>query len=136
MNQHRSNHGQHSRPPLEWEVLAVYEGPEPVLDPKMPERVREKAKRIAACQVSMASAGFDHRNNIDRVKFSYKLGFMDNGRFAPTSHIPDERVAEFVAVLQKASAEAKVVHANAVKKTKGQLAAAIGEQIKSPPKVP
>lgn len=127
-----SNHRTQGRPPLEWQVAGVFVGPEPVVPDKAPEFVKAKARRYAACQVSVASAGFDHKNQVDRLKFSHKLGWLDpeTQRFEPITNLPDERVAEFVVALQKAAAEAKIVHANSMKKVKGQLAASISEQMK------
>jgi hypothetical protein len=102
-----------------------------VIPERAPDHVKEKARRYAACQVSIASAGFDHKNKVDRVKFSYKLGWFVDEYFTPTSNIPDERALEFVEALQKAISSAKVAHNNAVKKTQGKLAASIGEQMKA-----
>ena len=124
----------HNRPPnrpgLEWEVLAVFtvDPAEPV-PTDAPEHVKAKARRRAACQVSMAAAGFDHKLKIDRVEFSYRMGWDDNGTFVPLNFIPHRRGAEFLAALTKALAEAAVLHANAQKKAQGKLAASIREQV-------
>lgn len=127
MNNHRTN----GRPPLDWQPVGVYTGPDPVVPEKAPDHVKAKARRHAAVQVSIASAGFDHKEGIDRVKFSYRLGWLDNENFQPASNIPDERVTEFIEALQKVAANAKIAHSNALKKAKGQLASSIGEQMKA-----
>lgn len=126
------NNRTQGRPPLEWQTVGVFTGPDPIVPEKAPEHVKAKARRYAACQVSVASAGYDHRNQTDRVKFSYKMGWFDDAtqRFEPVSNMPDERITEFLVALQKASSEAKLAHANSMKKVKGQLAASIGEQLK------
>lgn len=119
------------RPSLEWQIAGVFTGPTPVVPENAPDHVKARAKRYAACQVSVASAGYDHKNQTDRIRFSYKLGWFDDEaqRFEPVSNLPDERVLEFIEALRVASSEAKVAHTNAIKKTKGQLAASIGEQM-------
>lgn len=109
--------------------MAVFLGPEPVVPDNLPEHVKVKARRYAACEVQIASAGFDHKLGVDRVKFSYRMGWEDNGQFVSTAHIPDERVAEFIEALQKAAANAKVAHSNAVKSAKGTLTSTLEKQL-------
>jgi len=128
-NNSRSNATRLQRPPLEWRPLAVFTGPDPVVPDNLPEHVKEKARRKAAVLVEIASAGFDHKNGVDRVKFSYKIGWEVDEKFIPTSHMPDERVTEFIIALQKASAEAKVAHNNAIKSAKGALTANLEKQL-------
>jgi hypothetical protein len=112
------------RPPLDWEVLHTYTLPE------------GKGPRAAACQVAVASAGYDHRNKIDVVRFSYCLGYVENDEFRAVRHIPDDRAVEFRDVFNFAMSDAKVRHANAVKAVQGKLTANVAERFVAKHKEP
>ena len=93
------------RPPLDWSVLHTFLGPEPKVPANAPDHVKRRPKRFAACQVSVATAGFDPKTKTDRVRFSMCLGWMENNEFKPVRNLPRDRVKEFSALLEEADAK-------------------------------
>lgn len=111
------------RPPLQWEDAGIF------IDPNTPAGKVDTA-RVPACKLSIASAGYDHRKGIDRIKMSYKLGWLEKEAFRPIANIPDERAEEFIAALRAAMTEAHVAYHNGFKAVQGKLAVTMGEAAK------
>lgn len=94
------------RPPLEWSILHTFLGPEPKVPANVPDYIKRRPPRFAACQVSVATAGFDPKTKTDRIRFSLCLGWSENGEFKPLRNLPMDRWKEFKDVGDEAHAKA------------------------------
>ncbi len=114
---------------LKWETVVILRGDPVDLPDYLPPRVKERwNNRLPACEINAAVVGWDAKNKVDRLKFTFRLGWLEGTEFMPVTFIPGDYGCgeKFRALWMEAETRAKEEY-DRIKAKRGGLRATVGD---------